>query len=70
MSHTKRTTGSLTVEIEREVGYSVSLNGGNLDDVECFRYLGADMIIDGTMGDEISLRMKEGNKVMGAMMNV
>lgn len=31
------------------VGWSVSLNRENLEEMECFRYMGVDMAMDGTM---------------------
>ena len=53
---------------EGEIGnMDVRLNGENLEEVQCFRYLGVDVTADGLMETEILHRTGEGAKMLGAM---
>ena len=51
-------------------GMEVYLNGEKLEEVECFRYLGADVAVDGRMTTEVNHRVGEGLKVFGALKSV
>ncbi len=48
----------------------VSLNGEELEEVSCFRYLGVDIAADGNQAVEVKHRVGEGAKVMGALRSV
>lgn len=37
----------------------------NLEDMECIRYLGVDVIVDGTMKAEVTCKEEDGVKVFG-----
>lgn len=44
---------------DRQVGLTISLNRGNLEELGCFRYLEMDMAVDRTMGAEMKCRVDE-----------
>lgn len=46
----------------RQDGMSVNLEGMDLKEVDCFRYLGVDVVADGTMGVEVNHWVEEGAK--------
>lgn len=50
--------------------WSVSLDGENLEEVKCFRYMGVDMVAERTTGAEESYMTGEWVKVLGALTNV
>ena len=56
--------------VEGQVDWGVSLNGKKLEEVQCFRYLGVDLAANGSMEAEVSHRVGEGARVLGAMKNV
>ena len=45
----------------------VQLNGERMEQVECFRYLGTDIHENGKLNEEIGHRVREGEKVGGAL---
>lgn len=49
---------------------SVSLNGKNLEEVDCFRYLGVGVAANGTTGAEVSDRVGGTAKVLGVLRSV
>lgn len=48
----------------------ISLNEETVEYVECFTYLGMDMIVNGTGGAKVSHRVGEGSKILGVLRNV
>ena len=49
---------------------NILLNGEKLEEVESFRYLGVDIRSDGSQGTEISHRVREGARVLGALKSI
>ncbi len=49
---------------------NVSLNGKVLQEVECFKYLGSHVAVNGGIGGEVKFRMNEVGKVCGGMKRV
>ena len=48
----------------------VRLNGDQLEEVECFKYLGSQVAADGGCESDVVHRMNEGFKAWGAMKSV
>ena len=48
---------------------NVRLNGDQLEEVECFKYLGAQVPVDGGCVSDVVHRMNEGFKALGMMKN-
>ena len=69
--------GSLRVNVSKSKVMVVSKEGGcradvgllgeKMEQVECFRYLGTDIHENGRMGEEIGHRVREGERVGGAL---
>ncbi len=52
-------------------GMNVALNGEVLEEVECFKYLGSHVALDGGIEGEVKFRMNEAGKVcVGGMKRV
>ncbi len=49
---------------------NVTLDGEVLEEVECFKYLGAHVAVDGGIEGEVKFRMNEIGKVCGGMKSV
>ena len=49
---------------------NVRLNGDQLEEVECFKYLGSQVAADGGCVSDVVHRMNEGFKAWGAMKSV
>ncbi len=49
---------------------NVALNGEMLKQVECFKYLGSHVAVDGGIEGEVKFRMNEVGKVCGGMKSV
>ena len=49
---------------------NVRLNGDQLEEVECFKYLGSQVAADGGCESDLVHRMNEGFKAWGAMKSV
>ena len=48
----------------------IKIEGGTLEEVEVYRYLGVDLTADGTMEKEVEHRITEARKAMGALKRV
>ena len=51
-------------------GMNVMLNGERLEEVDCFRYLGSKVSVDGSVEVEVKSRINEAGKVLGGMKRV
>ena len=49
---------------------NVRLNGDQLEEVECFKYLGSQVAADGGCESDVGHRINEGFKAWGAMKSV
>ena len=60
---------SKVMVVSKDGGYKadICLHGEKMEQVECFRYLGTDIHENGRMGKEIGHRVREGERVGGAL---
>ena len=49
---------------------NIALNGELLEEVDCFKYLGSHVAVDGRIKEEVKFRINEAGRVMGGMKKV
>ena len=55
---------------ERVVRMNVELNGVLLEEVDCFKYLGSQISVEGGVEEDVKYRVNEASKVLGSMKRV